>query len=113
MAMTKLSFVGTQVKRFFNIVRVAHATKCLDCKLNAHGYRRCQNTRTRTHAATKAVIAASGERFNSGILTNIDIAQRSRELADIQSTVELLAREDDCLMQWPQVALASLTKSSL
>ena len=95
MAMSKISFVGTHVKRFFNIVRVAHATKFLDCKLTAHGYRRCQNTRTRTHAATKAVIAAPGERFNNGILTNIDIAQRSRELADTQSTIELLAREGD------------------
>ena len=36
----------------------------------------------RIHATTKAVIAAPGERFNNGILTNIDIAQRSRELAD-------------------------------
>ena len=36
----------------------------------------------RIHATTKAVIAAPGERFNNGILTNIDIAQRSREFAD-------------------------------
>ena len=36
----------------------------------------------RIYATTKAVIAAPGERFNNGILTNIDIAQRSRELAD-------------------------------
>ena len=67
----------------------------------------------RTHATAKAVVAAPGERFNNGILTNIDIAQRSRELAGTPPTIESLAREDDCLLQWPQVALASLIISYL
>ena len=53
---------------------------------------------TRTLATSKAVIAEPGERFNKSILTNIDIAQRSRELADTQSTIELLTREG---AHWP------------
>ena len=67
----------------------------------------------RSLATSKAVIAEPGAKFNKGILTNIDIAQRSRELADTQSTIKILERENDCLLQWPQVALASLIIRSL